>query len=153
MRYVLLDRITELKPPELARGVQCVSLSSDVFEHHFPGYPILPGALILEALAQLAGVLVEQTRREAADEEVQAVLTMVDRARFRRQVRPGDRLILEATDARVTEDGGRVQVRAELDGELATEAQLTFAFTRIDNPRLIERRRDVLSVWLHGTIQ
>ena len=64
MRYILLDRITTLQPPELARGVKCVSLSDDCMADHFPGHPIMPGALILESLAQLAGVLLEQTMRE-----------------------------------------------------------------------------------------
>ncbi|MEO7093710.1 MAG: 3-hydroxyacyl-[acyl-carrier-protein] dehydratase FabZ, partial [Polyangiales bacterium] len=53
MRYILLDRITTLEPPELARGVKCVSLSDDLFADHFPGHPVMPGAMILEALAQL----------------------------------------------------------------------------------------------------
>jgi 3-hydroxymyristoyl/3-hydroxydecanoyl-(acyl carrier protein) dehydratase len=48
MRYLLLDRISELAPPERARGIKCVALSDDIFEHHFPGHPILPGALIVE---------------------------------------------------------------------------------------------------------
>ena len=97
VRYVLLDRITTLQPPELARGVKCVSLSDDIFVDHFPGHPVMPGALILEALAQLAGVLLEATMRAArAASDLHALLTMIDRAKFRHVVRPGDRLELEA---------------------------------------------------------
>src|SRR5258707_11299225 len=110
MRYVLLDRITTLQPPELARGIKCVALSDDCFADHFPGHPIMPGALILEALAQLAGVLLETTMRERAPStdgsELHALLTMIDRAKFRHVVRPGDRLELEARGLRATEDGG-----------------------------------------------
>ncbi len=58
MRYILLDRITVLDPPEMASGIKCVSLADDMFVDHFPGHPIMPGALILESLAQLGGVLV-----------------------------------------------------------------------------------------------
>jgi 3-hydroxymyristoyl/3-hydroxydecanoyl-(acyl carrier protein) dehydratase len=64
VRYVLLDRITTLEPPELARGIKCVSLADDIFVDHFPGHPVMPGALILEGLAQLAGVLLEATLRQ-----------------------------------------------------------------------------------------
>src|SRR5690242_1268310 len=64
VRYVLLDRITTLEPPELARGIKCVSLADDVFVDHFPGHPVMPGVLVVEALAQLAGVLLEATMRE-----------------------------------------------------------------------------------------
>src|SRR6267154_2041032 len=57
MRYMLLDRIVTLRPPELATAVKCVSLADDVFVDHFPGHPVMPGALLLEALAQLGVVL------------------------------------------------------------------------------------------------
>ena len=118
MRYVLLDRITKLDPPELALGLKCVSLADDIFIDHFPGYPVMPGALILEGLAQLAGVLLEATMRQGERRDLYALLTMIDRAKFRHRVRPGDRLELEARGLRATEDGGQVQVWARLSGAL-----------------------------------
>lgn len=153
MRYVLLDRITELKPPERARGVKCVSLSDDCFADHFPGHPIMPGALVVEALAQLGGTLLEATLREQGRHDLHAVLVTVDRAKFRRAVRPGDRLELEATGVAATEDGGQVQAKALLDGQVATEALLGFAFAKVTNPQLITRRREYLDIWLHGTLE
>ena len=83
MRYILLDRITQLSPPEVARGIKCVSLSDDIFTDHFPGFPVLPGALIVESMAQLAGVLLEATMRERGRHDLHALLTMADRAKFR----------------------------------------------------------------------
>ena len=153
MRYILLDRITSLTPPDKACGIKCVSLSEDTFMDHFPGHPIMPGALILEALAQLGGVLVEATMRERGRTDLHALLTMVDKARFRKMVRPGDRLELEAHGMVTTEDGGRVRGVALLDGEVATEAQLTFAFARVTHPKLLERRREVLNIWLTGSAE
>src|SRR5262245_66309781 len=100
VRYVLLDRITQLDPPEVARGIKCVSLADDIFVDHFPGHPVMPGALILEALAQLAGVLLEATMRQRDRHDLHALLTMIDRAKFRHLVRPGDRLALERSEAR-----------------------------------------------------
>ena len=151
MRYVLLDRITSLKPPALATGIKCVSLADDCFVDHFPGHPVMPGALILEALAQLGGVLVEATMREAGRHDLHALLTMVDRAKFRRLVRPGDRLDLETQGLATSEDGGQVKGLARVDGQLAAEAQLTFAFARVEHPKLLARRREVLNIWLYGS--
>ncbi len=153
MRYLLLDRITALSPPELATGVKCVSLADDVFVDHFPGHPVMPGALIIEALAQLGGVLIEATMRTRGRSDLHALLTMVDRARFCRLVRPGDRLDLEVRGVTVSEDGGRVQAIAKRDGETAAEAQLTYAFARVTQESLLKRRQEVLNVWLFGSAE
>lgn len=153
MRYVLLDKITSLKPPESATGVKCISLADDVFVDHFPGHPVMPGALILEALAQLGGVLVEATLRQRGRSDLHALLTMVDRARFKKMVRPGDRLELETHVVNASEDGGRVRAIARLDGDPAAEAELTFAFARVTDPKLLDRRREVLNVWLTGSLE
>ena len=153
MRYILLDRITHLQPPELARGVKCVSLSDDLFADHFPGHPVMPGAMILEGMAQLAGVLLEATMRVKGRDDLHAILTMADRAKFRRVVRPGDKLDFEATCERATEDGGQAQAFARVDGALVAEAQLSYAFTKITNPAILARRREYLEIWLTGAAE
>ncbi len=151
MRYVLLDRITHLAPPELARGIKCVSLTDDIFVDHFPGHPVMPGALIVESMAQLAGVLLEQTMRLRGRADLHALLTMIDRCKFRQLVRPGDRLELEARVMAVTEDGGKARVSARGDGGLAAEAELMFAFAVVTNPVVLARRREFLDIWLTGS--
>lgn len=153
MRYILLDRITELQPPEVARGLKCVSLSDDIFTDHFPGYPVLPGALILEGLAQLAGVLLEATMRQRGRHNLHALLTMADRAKFRQVVRPGDRLELEARVLRVTEDGGQAQAWARIGDKVVAEAQLSFAFATVTNPAVLAKRREYLNIWLTGSAE
>jgi 3-hydroxyacyl-[acyl-carrier-protein] dehydratase len=153
MRYLLLDRIVELAPPSRARAVKCVSLADDVFADHFPGHPVMPGALVIEALAQLGGVLIEATLRARGHLDLVAVLTMVDRARFRQAVTPGDRLELEVEGLTVSEDGGQVRGRASLDGKLAAEAELGFALHRIKNPELLARRRERLDIWTAGKLE
>ncbi|HEU0029998.1 MAG TPA: hypothetical protein VFQ53_05150 [Kofleriaceae bacterium] len=151
MRYILLDRITLLQPPELARGVKCVSLSDDIFVDHFPGHPVMPGALILEGLAQLAGVLLEATMRQRDRHDLHALLTMADRAKFRRVVRPGDKLEYEARAIAATEDGGQAQAWARVDGTLVAEAQLSYAFAQVTNPVVLAKRREFLDIWLTGS--
>ncbi len=150
MRYLLIDRITALEPPTLARGVKCVSLSDDIFADHFPGHPVMPGALLVEAMAQLGGVLLEATARQPGRPDFHALLTMADRVRFRQLVRPGDKLELEARNLGTSEDGGRVKVEVRLDGKLAAEAELGFAFTPVDHPRILQRRQEIWNVWLTG---
>jgi 3-hydroxyacyl-[acyl-carrier-protein] dehydratase len=153
VRYVLLDRITRLVPSEVAQGVKCVSLADDIFVDHFPGHPIMPGALITESLAQLGGVLVEAALRERGRDDLHALLTMVDRARFRRVVRPGDKMELEARLITAREEGGQVRATASVDGQLVAEAELTFAFAEVKSEKLRARRREVLNVWLTGAAE
>ena len=151
MRYVLLDRISELAPPDRARGVKCVSLSDDLFADHFPDHPVMPGAMMLESLAQLGGVLCEATMRQRGREDLHALLVGVEHARFRRMVRPGDRLELEAAAIVVQEGGGQVRGTAHVDGQLAVECEMMFAFTEVAHESLRARRRAMLNVWLHGS--
>ncbi len=153
MRYILLDRISILEPPALACGIKCVSLADDMFVDHFPGHPIMPGALILEAMAQLGGVLVEASMRERGRHDLHALLVMSDKAKFRHAVRPGDRMELEAHGISVSEDGGKVRGLARVDGRLVAEAELTFAFAQVTSARLQAKRRDVLNVWLTGSVE
>jgi 3-hydroxymyristoyl/3-hydroxydecanoyl-(acyl carrier protein) dehydratase len=153
VRYVLLDRITRLVPAELAQGVKCVSLADDIFVDHFPGHPVMPGALIVESLAQLGGVLVEATLRERGRNDLHALLTMVDRAKFRRLVRPGDKMELETRLITAREEGGQVRATASVDGQLVAEAELTFAFAEVKSEKLRARRREVLNVWLTGAAE
>jgi 3-hydroxymyristoyl/3-hydroxydecanoyl-(acyl carrier protein) dehydratase len=150
MRYLLLDRITELRPPERAAGVKCVSLSDDVFVDHFPGHPILPGALIVEGLAQLGGVLLEATVKHRGLAERHALLTIIERAKFRRPVRPGDKMELEASVLTCRDEGGQVRAVARVDGAVVAEAELTFAFAAVTNPTVIARRAEYLRIWLQG---
>lgn len=153
MRYVLLDRITLLKPGELARGLKCVSLAEDYFVDHFPGIPVMPGALVLESLAQLGGTLCEATMRERGHPRVNALLTMIDKAKFRTPVRPGDRLELETTLAAASENAGEVKALARVDGKVVAEASITFAFVDVKNQKLLDERAQYLQVLLSGATE
>lgn len=150
MRYVLLDRITSLKPPEVATGVKCVSLADDFFGDHFPGIPVMPGALILEAMAQLGGTLLEATLRERGAQNLCALLTMVDKAKFRTPVKPGDRLELETRVLAASENAGQVQGSGRVEGKVVAEALITFAFVEVTNAKLLASRREYLSILLTG---
>jgi 3-hydroxyacyl-[acyl-carrier-protein] dehydratase len=148
MRYLHVDRITELEPAR-ARGIKCVSLADDALADHFAGWPIYPGALVLEAMAQLAGAMLDEACAKTGEAAL-AMLVGVDRARFRRQVVPGDQLALEAELEQRVEDGARVKVAAVVAGERVAEAVLSYAIARDVPAAFIEERAKVRALMQHG---
>ena len=114
---LLVDRITEHQPGVLARALKNVTVNEPFFQGHFPGYPVMPGVLIIEALVQLSALL-------AHDHSFRLDLAGINGARFKRQVSPGDQLLLETRMGPVQDGAGTFAVQATVDGELAAEAQL-----------------------------
>ncbi|MGC8873392.1 MAG: 3-hydroxyacyl-ACP dehydratase FabZ [Chloroflexia bacterium] len=121
--FLLLDRVLELTP-ERAVGVKNVSVNEPFFAGHFPGQPIMPGVLILEALAQLGAVAV-LSRPE--NQGKLALFAGLDRVRFRRTVRPGDQLELEMVLERMHGRIGKGHGTARVEGEVAAEGDFLFA--------------------------
>jgi len=152
MRFMLIDRITDWKPGASASGVKNVAMSEDFFDDHFPLKPIMPGALILEGMAQLSGLLMEETVRKETGRNVKALMSIVERAKFRRPVYPGDSLTYEATVGSFNELGGRAEVKAGAHGKLVAECVLVFSFTAFTNPGLEAKRAEILRLWLTGEV-
>jgi 3-hydroxyacyl-[acyl-carrier-protein] dehydratase len=123
--FLLVDRIEEVEPGVRAVGVKNVTQNEPFFEGHFPDYPVMPGVLIVEALAQVGAVGV------MAKEEFRGKLALfagIDGVRFRRQVIPGDVLRLEVEISRLRGSAGRGKGSATVNGERVCEADLMFAF-------------------------
>ena len=91
MRFLLIDRITEVKKDDMAIGIKNLTMNEDYFEHHFPFFPIMPGVLIVESMVQLASWLVSFSQ----DFKVFALLQSLSNAKFRKPVQPGDSLIIQ----------------------------------------------------------
>ncbi|MGC8489902.1 MAG: 3-hydroxyacyl-ACP dehydratase FabZ [Clostridia bacterium] len=127
--FLLVDRVLERTPGQSVHAIKNVTVNEPFFEGHFPGHPIMPGVLILEAMAQAAGLALDD--REGAP---LGVLTGVDKARMRRMVTPGDQLHLYATLTRQRGRLVRAETRAEVEGRPAAEAEILFM--------LMEDRRD-----------
>jgi 3-hydroxyacyl-[acyl-carrier-protein] dehydratase len=126
---LLVDRVTEHQPGRLARGLKSVTVNEPFFQGHFPGYPVMPGVLIIEALVQLSALL-------AHDHGLALDISGISGARFKRQVSPGDQLLLQTQMGPVADGAGTFTVQATVDGELAAEAQLLAAYTpRAASPR------------------
>jgi UDP-3-O-[3-hydroxymyristoyl] N-acetylglucosamine deacetylase/3-hydroxyacyl-[acyl-carrier-protein] dehydratase len=121
--FLLVDRVLEVEEGARAVGLKNVSFNEEFFQGHFPGQPIMPGVLQLEALAQLSGVLL---LRSSADSNRIAYILGIDDVKFRKTVVPGDQLILEAELKRMRERTAQVQVRATVDGKPVTEATIRF---------------------------
>ena len=123
MRWVWIDRFLEFHSGKSARAVKNLSLAEDHFADHFPGYPVMPAALILEGLAQTGGILVG----EANDFREKVVLAKIPRARFEREAVAGEQLIYDAEVLNIRPEGAAVLGRATCGGELIAEAEIFFA--------------------------
>jgi 3-hydroxyacyl-[acyl-carrier-protein] dehydratase len=122
--FLLIDRIIHLNLEENTIIAQKnVTANEQFFQGHFPGVPIMPGVLILEALAQAGGILVHQ---KGYNQKI-AVLLNINQAKFRKPVIPGDVLLLHAQGLHFSSKGGRVQVKAMVGEQLAVEAEIGFA--------------------------
>src|SRR5581483_3723868 len=115
--FLLVDRVVALEPGRFIRAVKNVSMNESFFAGHFPGFPVMPGVLIIEALAQAAAILSQRSAAKRADSKSLIFFAGIDNARFRRQVVPGDQLILEAEVIRIVRGVGKFHTRALVDGE------------------------------------
>jgi 3-hydroxyacyl-[acyl-carrier-protein] dehydratase len=118
---LLVDRMIEHEPGLRALALKNVTVNEPFFQGHFPGYPVMPGVLVIEALVQLSAVL-------AHDHGLALDISGIAGARFKRQVAPGDRLMLESRMGPMAENAGSFAVQATVGGELAAEAQLLAVF-------------------------
>ena len=121
--FLMVDRVLEIDGDRRAVGVKNVTINEPFFHGHYPDQPIMPGVLILEAMAQLSGLLLG---RHLEITGKVAVLLSMDRVKMRRPVRPGDQLILEAEAVRVRGRTGHCRCRALVDGKVAAEAEVKF---------------------------
>jgi len=134
--FLLVDRVTELKPGEYLEAIKNVSINEPFFQGHFPVRPVMPGVLILEALAQATGLLAfktEEARGENQDKEQLYLFVGIDEARFRRQVEPGDQLHLRVDLLRVMRGIWRFKAEARVDGEVVASATLMCAGREIES--------------------
>jgi 3-hydroxyacyl-[acyl-carrier-protein] dehydratase len=122
--FLLVDRILEVEPGQRIVGLKQVSMTDPYFQGHFPAYPVMPGVLIVEALAQTGAVLVMQ---DPANVGKMPFFARIDNCRFRQQVRPGDSLRLEVEVTSFRGPVGKAHGRALVGETLACEADLTFA--------------------------
>lgn len=122
--FLLVDKILDIEEEKRVTGIKNVSINEPFFQGHFPDYPVMPGVLIIEALAQVGAVAILQKKENKGKI---GFLAGVDNCRFKRQVVPGDQLKLEVEIIRLKGPVGKGKARATVDGEVACEAEIIFA--------------------------
>jgi 3-hydroxyacyl-[acyl-carrier-protein] dehydratase len=121
--FLLLDRVVEFEPAKRLVAIKNVTINEPFFQGHFPGYPIMPGVLVVEAMAQAGGIIIMHELPDRTEKLV--VFTGIERARFRRPVTPGDQLRIEVNVLSFRPRAGRIEGKAFVDGKLACEATLS----------------------------
>jgi 3-hydroxyacyl-[acyl-carrier-protein] dehydratase len=121
--FLLIDRVVEFERAKRLVAIKNVTINEPFFQGHFPGYPIMPGVLVVEAMAQAGGIMLMHELPDRAEKLV--VFTGIERAKFRRPVTPGDQLRIEIDVLSFRPRAGRIAGRALVDGKLACEATLT----------------------------
>jgi 3-hydroxyacyl-[acyl-carrier-protein] dehydratase len=124
---LLVDRVLDWEAGKFLRAVKNVTVNEPFFQGHFPAYPVMPGVLVIEAMAQVAGLLTMLSDVARRDGSQLVLFAGIDEARFKRQVFPGDTLMLEAQLERAVRGVGRFHTRATVGDQLVCEAQLLAA--------------------------
>lgn len=125
--FLLVDKILEVEEGKRAVGIKNVTGNEEFFNGHFPHYPVMPGVLIVEALAQVSAVVMLTTE---GNQGRLGLLAGIDHCRFKQQVKPGEQLRLEVEIIRVKGHIGKGKGIATVDGEIVCETELLFAFSR-----------------------
>lgn len=129
--FLMIDRIIEIEGTHRVVGLKNVTINEAFFQGHYPGDPIMPGVLIIESMAQVGGVLLSQALEHKGKI---AVLLSLDKVKFRKAVRPGDQLLVEAEAIRVRSNIGHLQGRARVGSDLVAEAEIKFILTDAEGP-------------------
>ena len=122
--FVLVDRVLEIEPGKKIKAVKNVSINEPFFPGHFPHHPVMPGGLIVEALAQAAAILSFKTGNFMPSDDSVYYFAGIDKARFKKPVSPGDQLILEVSIDRILKGIWKYNCSASVDGKLVAEADI-----------------------------
>ena len=129
---LLVDKIIEMVPMDYAVGIKCVTMNEPFFQGHFPGHPVMPGALICEAMAQVGGVALLYPEENRG---LIPFFTGIDKLRFRHPVRPGDQIVMRADIVKIKGRMGKVKAQSHVGDILCAEGEYLFALMPGQEPR------------------
>ncbi len=147
MRYFLLDKVTEHVPGQSAAGIKNVTLTDQVLHDHFPDFPVFPGTLVIEAMAQLGGFLLEMGNPNPFE---RAVLAQIDKAKFHAPAGPGDQLKLRVQVQQRLDAAAQIEAEAWVEARSVARARLTFMLRHIESEPLREQRERLYALWTRG---
>lgn len=151
MRYLLIDKIKTIECNKKISAIKNVALSEDVFFDHFAGYPVMPGALIIEAAAQAATALLEVS----SDFKSKALLTIVDKVKFRRLVKPGDQLLINVNIISMQDNSALLEGVITSGGKTVMDGRFVFSLKNADVFYPLKTRAFIESVydfWLEDAV-
>jgi 3-hydroxyacyl-[acyl-carrier-protein] dehydratase len=156
MRFFLIDKVLELNYHKDITGVKSWSLDNEIFLDHFPGFPIVPGVLLTESMAQLLGLLIEKSyyQEYGTKQKVYPMLSIIQKAKFRGIVKPGDQCLIKAELSSLDSRRANGKARIEVNGEFMAEAVLSFTIgTENDIPytQFMKRREEYIEIVFANT--
>ncbi len=131
--FLLIDRVLECEPGTRLTAIKNVTVNEPFFQGHFPSYPVFPGVLMLEAMAQASAVLAFRTEGGLPEDETLYLFVGIDKARFKRQVEPGDQVMINVELQRASRGVWKFSGEASVDGEVACVADLMVAVREADS--------------------
>jgi 3-hydroxyacyl-[acyl-carrier-protein] dehydratase len=147
MRFFFIDRVDEIKPGERAVGIKNITYNEDFLEDHFPDLPVYPGTLLIEAIAQLGGFLVECTFQQMEQNTRRALLAQIEKAKFYEPVRPGDQLRITCEITSTLDGAAQIKAEAHVQGKRAVVAILTYVLWNVDSENIHRQRRELYKQW------
>ena len=146
MRWLWIDRFLEFRSGEFARAIKNVSMAEEQLRDHFPGYPIMPGSLIIEGMAQTGGILVA----EAKEFKEMVVLAKLSRVEFSDTALPGDQITYEARLTELRDEGAAAEVKAFVNGRPLASAEIVFGHVsrRAGSAPMIDRYNSFREEWM-----
>lgn len=127
--FLMIDRVLECIPGKSIKAIKNVTMNEPFFTGHFPQRPVMPGVMMIEAMAQATGILAFKTVGATPDSNTLYVFAGIDKARFKRPVEPGDQLVIDATLVKQRRSIWKFEAKALVDGEIAASAELMCAPT------------------------
>ncbi len=140
MPFVFIDRITELERRTRIKAFRNFTVGEEIFRDHFPGYPTVPGSLLLESLTQVATALIEASEGF----RMKALPALIERAKYRRRVKPGDRLDVEGRVVEWGERTVRTDFEGRVEGDVAVHAEITMAMIPLESVFRDQAVRDAM---------
>lgn len=147
MKFHLIDRVDEIIPGKSAVGIKCVSLTNEIFDDHFPGYPVYPGSLLVESIAQLGGFLIEVSRNKSENDLRRALLVQIEKAKFHHMCVPGDQITIECRITSSLEEAAKIDGIATVNSKIMATVSLIFSLQKIDEIKIHEDRQRVYKIW------